>query len=270
MPRITRISGKSGYLPKPRQVVPQVKARFERVAESKIPQGFQDPKMVPRGSPANPPGRRVPTVEERIANSAKEPAKARPSKTESQVWKNHIAEVRRAYFKDTLQAYKTQEEQKAERRQRRHERHGAESQRMLSLPETPAELLTMPTIESTLLQPIVPRSPEETADLKAKREYNRKFTELQQRANRDELLLRLYHSTKNFIVTESELEDAVVRAFDSSSGQMPVSPPGLDMGEDRARLHAASTGRQALADALMGTVGDDPGLGEVEEVLNKR
>lgn len=270
MPRISRISGKTGYLPRPRQVVPQVKARYEQIAESKIPTSFQDPDMVPKGSSPNPPGRSVPSVKERIANSSKAPAKARPSKSESQIWKNHISDVRRAYFRDTLQAYEKQEHRNAEKRQRKHERQGAASHRMLDLPDSHAELFTMPSIESSLLQPIVPRTAEETAELKAKRQYNRKLTEFQQRANRDELLLRLYHSTKSFIVTENELEDAVIRTFDSSSGQMPVSPPGLDMSEDRARLQSASSGREALADALMGTVGEDPGLGEVEDALNKR
>lgn len=219
MPRTVRIPLKSGVLPQPRQVVPKLKTKYEVLAEMKLRTGFSDPNMVPRGSVANPPPRLKKTADEIIRDSAKAPKPSSESTGKSlsreELWKKHMGEVRRSYLASSLKAYEAQEQKHKELREKRQAESNAESERKLTeVKDSVATMLTMPTIEQSLLsEVVVRRTPEVAAELREKREFNRKLTEHRVLETQHANLLRLYQQAASFITTEEQLEAKISALF---------------------------------------------------------
>lgn len=264
MPRVVRANFKTGVLPKPRQVVPVKYSAHELAEQAKIPQAFEDPKMAPKKSSANPPPRLPKTASEKIAASAKDP-RARTAKSEEGVWKEHIAEVRRTYLKSSLLAYEKQEKKHMQIREQR--RLAGEKSGELQLhenTETLAEALTKPTIESSLKSEFIrPRTAEEKEELTLKRAYNRRLTQQRHAERQHEQLLQLYQDAASYIVTEEQLEERLQHLFKPEISVPRMSAGALQnpgwlkyFNNDASRVQSMKGElREAqLLDALNGTV----------------
>lgn len=272
MKGIAKHGFKSGTLPPPRQVVPPVLAEYEKERLARVRTGFQDPKMVPRGSTANPPGRLLKTAEQKIEASAKGPRQVVEPKSAQAELRLQMANIRRRYNIETLKTYAALEDKKAKARQAKHVANLKRREEALRLGDTDATLLTMPTVESSLLAGamVVPRTPEEQEMLRMKREANRKKALHELMKKKYERVLELYQQTKSFIVSLDHLEREVEARFST-----PGSMPSFNFPSNEEVLHARKADfelrkvQRELVQTLLGiTSTNDPGLGEVRDALD--
>lgn len=126
-----------------------------------------------------------------------------------------MSEVRRSYLESSLKAYEAQEQKHKELREKRQAKGDIESkQKLTEVTDSLATMLTTPSIEQSLLSEfVVRRTPEEAAELREKREHNRKLTEQRVLETQHANVLRLYQQAASFITTEEQLEAKVSALF---------------------------------------------------------
>ena len=207
MVRSIRVPFKSGVLPRPRRVVPRLLTQREQLKLSKISTTFSDPLMAPKGSSPNPPVKTPKTVEEKIALTAKQPKKQDKSGMSSEKqWRAHIADVRRSYYESSLRAFQAREERLRDSRDAKQQQETIDRDSKI----LDGSQFASPTIEASLLNEVVlQRTPEETEQLRLKREHNRLLTEKNVLEKESSDFLRLYQQASQFIVTEEQLESRV-------------------------------------------------------------
>ena len=211
MVRSIRVPFKSGVLPRPRRVVPRLLTQREQLKLSKISTTFSDPLMAPKGSSPNPPVKTPKTVEEKIALTAKQPKKQDKSGMSSEKqWRAHIADVRRSYYESSLRAFQAREERLRDSRDAKQQQETIDRDSKI----LDGSQFASPTIEASLLNEVVlQRTPEETEQLRLKREHNRLLTEKNVLEKESSDFLRLYQQASQFIVTEEQLESRVSSQF---------------------------------------------------------
>jgi hypothetical protein len=276
---IAKYGFKSGVLPKPRQILPKLKTSWEKDEEAKQKSGFNDPAMVPKGSSANPPAKRLVFAREKIANSAKEPVNEKPANSEVQKWRKESAAIRRKYFVDALEAQNSMDKKELQIREQKFADAEERKRRTAKATESEAERLTLPTIDSFLNEPfIVPRTAEELEALKLKREANRKLREIENQEGKAKLVLELYQNSQSYITNEQDLDDAIRRAFSTNGSQnVDARARYVSKPEGQREFSFLQPGPQidksvqTITKELLGTTSNlQPGLGEVEDALSGR
>ncbi|ANB15639.1 mitochondrial 37S ribosomal protein PET123 [Sugiyamaella lignohabitans] len=282
---IAKYGFKSGFLPHPRQILPKLKTSWEIEEEAKRTVAFEDPAMAPKGSSPNPPPRRQVTASEKLSKSAKPPTKPKSLNTELQQWKAEQSLIRRKYFVDAIEAQQTMDKKELQIRERQF-REAAERRQQISTEhtESEAERLTLPSIDSVFNEPfVIPRTPEETEELRLKRTANRKTLELRNSERKASILLELYQSTSNYVITEEDLDKLVQKEFVTNKGDQSRDPrvpyvTGSDTRQEFASTFGSSVYYDSSSQAidsikqeLLGTTSSmKPGLGEVEDALSGR
>lgn len=269
---IARYGFKSGVLPKPRSIVPKIRAKFEVESEAKQRTGFADPAMVPKGSSPNPPGPQPVPAGYKLRNSAKAPEILKLD-TEHDKYKALSSTVRRTYLQDALLAEEALEAKRAVFRQKKHDEALELRQKMDKVDDTEATRLTLPSIDQSLLMegPMVrQRTPEEKRQLRLKRKANLVATRLRQTAQRDNTVLELYQRAQDFIITEEELEQKVDEAF-AKTVTWPSTAAAVSLFTGKTTTSQVQATELELLNALNGTVGEShkPGLGEVLDAVQK-
>ncbi|ODQ78205.1 hypothetical protein BABINDRAFT_88472 [Babjeviella inositovora NRRL Y-12698] len=219
-----KFGGKSGVLPPTRIIFKQPYKQAQipaRVAE----EGYADDRFVPKHTSAWPKEKKIVSVDEKIqkyapANGAAKAAKLANlhSLPEHEQWKLKNTEVRKEYYRHAVKeefSKLEREEKIAAHKQKRVEQLKLNKE---NSEDSPAALLTLPTIDNILNQPLMrQRTAAENATLKAKREANRLHHNLQTAEYRAQKLLRLYNSSDSFIVTAEDLDLAINKAFEEDA-----------------------------------------------------
>lgn len=267
MSKVASRAVKSGLLPRPRKIFKQPFKHEQCVkqADTGYAEGILHPRNITRDY--QPP--KVFTPEQRLQKSAREPAK-KYSEEElaklpaAQQEKIRNAQLRRKYLKE---AYST-EVSRLERVEKWEAKVRAEQEAHKALKsqhkQSDAEFYTVPTVESYLQGPLVtPRTPEESDQLKLKRESNRLQKQLDVDTDRAEKLLALYNSASNFAITEEKLEQLVNDAFSSAAVDAQRE---LYAKSQWTEIDSASYDAK-LMDTILDNVNDGPGFLQVEDTL---
>ncbi|KAH3684290.1 hypothetical protein WICPIJ_004730 [Wickerhamomyces pijperi] len=245
---------KSGTLPAVRDIFKKPIKPVIRPANPNVgySEGIKEPKGVQRQQPSP----EIKTVQQLIKDSAKQP-KVIPNLAklnEHQREKISKATLRREYFQNSLKNEESRLEKLAQKKAQALESSSKKEHDDL-FRTTESTELALPTIDKYLQGPIMrQRTAQEQDLLQAKRAANRMNHELIGQTNKASKLLALYYSTKEFILTEEELEQRINDAFAGKS-------PHHSVKETNATL---------ITDALFNTVNAHPGLQQIEDGINGR
>ncbi|SCU95161.1 LADA_0G13938g1_1 [Lachancea dasiensis] len=250
---------KSGILPEARAILKNPTVRQTDVLQKlKAPKakgtdgvGFAKNIDHPRGSHRFPPQTKFVDVEKLIASTVPEPQQPKVPKTSQQEAKQNKAQIRRSYLSDSFrkeeQRVLRQAELLKEKEARLHEEKQLE---LATLNQSRSSDLTVPTLHNLLSGPLIrPRTPEEQEILQMKRKQNRDVLQLKAKERRLDNLLKLYHVTDEFIVTEGQLMKKIEEAFANESSEALRTK--LSVGTARPR----TKNEKALGDALFGSLG---------------
>ncbi|VEU21183.1 DEKNAAC102102 [Brettanomyces naardenensis] len=266
-----RFGGKSGVLPKPRQIFKQPYKHEVYVKAHDT--GYADGIIHPRGTTRDLIRPEVFTPEQRLKKTAKLPNKKYSEvelgqMPEAQRYKVKNAEMRRQYLKESyegevkrlerLESYQkklSEERKKIEEEAQKHEK-------------SKAELYTIPTVESYLKGPLMKlRTEEETETLKLKREANRLAQEMKVKEERAIKLMELYNASSDFAITEGKLELLVDEAF--SDRKLKEVSKLLNINPDRlGTLPTTIEFENSLKDVILGNVNRGPSYEVVEDTLS--
>jgi hypothetical protein len=266
-----KYGGKSGLLPKPRQIFKQPYKHevYKKPTDSGYAEGILHPKNITRDYILP----KVSTPLQLLNKTASEPTK-KYQKEEiskmpiSQQFKIKNAEMRRKYLKES---YET-EVKRLERIEKYEEELKIEEEKIAiekaQHKQSKAEIFTSPTIENYLEGPLVrSRTEEENEILKLKRESNRLQTKLNVDNERASNLLELYNASIDFAITEEKLEKMVDSAFDSKADetwkQITASNPSkISAVKNIVRFN------DAIVDIVLDNVNKGPGYEAVEDYLD--
>lgn len=266
-----KYGGKSGLLPKPRQIFKQPYKHevYKKPTDSGYAEGILHPKNITRDYILP----KVSTPIQLLNKTANEPKK-KYQKEEiskmpiSQQFKIKNAEMRRKYLKES---YET-EVKRLERIEKFKEELKIEEEKIAiekgQHKQSKAEIFTSPTIENYLEGPLVrSRTEEENEILKLKRESNRLQTKLNVDNERASNLLELYNASIDFAITEEKLEKMVDSAFDSKADetwkQITASNPSkISAVKNIVRFN------DAIVDIVLDNVNKGPGYEAVEDYLD--
>uniref|UniRef100_A0A060T4B0 ARAD1C39974p n=1 Tax=Blastobotrys adeninivorans TaxID=409370 RepID=A0A060T4B0_BLAAD len=268
---VAKYGMKSGVLPKPRDALPRLRTFWEQEELDKEKGGFADPKMKPKHTDLTPVVKKEKFADERIRHTAK--PKSKPPKLNSDIakWKNLTAEMRRKYYKDSILLQSRMDEKEKEERERKFREAREARLRIDNAEQSEATKLTLPTVESFLKGPFVRhRTPEETAELKAKRAVNRTITENQAKEQKAASLLELYQKSSDFIIDEVELEEKINKEFNITPSQGILNSDLLKGHGFEGFINQEKSVEKKLTQALLGTTSNlMPGYPEVAQALNK-
>lgn len=269
--RLVKFSGKSGLLPKPKDIFKQPYKHqvYKNPEDTGYAEGILHPSKITRDYIIP----KVVTPELLLEQSAKEPSKKYSSDEISkmpvhQQFKIKNAEMRRKYLKEsydfevkrleTIEKYDALnkvEQEKIAAEKSKHE-------------QSKAELFTAPTIESYLNGPLVrPRTPEEEEELKMKRESNRLQTQLNVSTARADNLLALYNASSDFAITEEKLNKLVDAAFDSKADEKWNQFASLTPGAINT-IKSDTIFNNTIVDVVLDNVNNGPGYERVEDYLD--
>lgn len=266
-----KFGGKSGLLPKPKQIFKQPYKHqvYKKQSDSGYAEGILHPKNITRDYIIP----KVSTPEQLLKRSAHEPAK---KYTEEEIAKMPVdqqfkvknAEMRRKYLKDSYE----KEVQRLERLEKYEEQFKLEEEKLAAEAakhtQSKAEFFTSPTLESYLNGPMVrPRTPEEQESLRIKKESNRLQTKLNVDTQRAANLFELYNASINFAITEEKLEKLVDAAFDSKADEAWNNVASSTPNKISAVKNHV-TFDNALVDVVLDNVNKGPGYEAVEDYLN--
>ncbi|KAG7874442.1 hypothetical protein KL938_005057 [Ogataea parapolymorpha] len=266
-----RFGGKSGFLPKPREIFKQP---YKHVVYQKEPDtGYADGILHPRGTTRElirPP---VVTPEERLLRTARPPKKV-PGESELQKMvaeqRANIkqAELRRKYLAESYKTEVSRLERLEAQERRRAEEQAKVEQAAREYKASHAEVYTMPTVESYLDGPFIrPRTEEEKEELRLKREANRRARELEQKQAQAVKLLELYNAAANFAVTDEKLKEMVDSAFSDRKLQAVKDMLSVDLSGLGSQPSPGEFDK-TVADVILGTVNKGPSLDAVEDTLS--
>lgn len=262
-----RLGSKSGLLPRPKKIFKQPYKHeiYTKPQDTGYAENILHPKNISREY--QPP--KVVTPEQRLARTAKEPAKKYSEEElallpQAQQDKIRAAKLRRDYLK---QSYDTEVKRLAKQeafQQQRDLEHEQEKAAKTEHTQSDAEIFTVPTIESYLNGPLIrQRTPEETAELQLRKEANRLQTKLDVDTRRAQSLLELYNASAKFAINEEQVERLVNEAFSTvaadsqkelyaKSAWSEISPAAFD---------------DKLMDTILDQVNNGPGFNQVQDQL---
>lgn len=265
---------KSGILPNARTILknPTVK-QTTLLDKLKAPKpkgtegvGYAKNIAHPRGSHRSSPRVEFVDVENLIAKTVPEPQNTTVPKTAQQEAKQQKAEMRRSYLSE---AFRNEESRILRQEKLLHEKQAAQAEErqkeLQALNETRSSDLTIPTIDKMLQGPLMrQRSPEEREILKLKRKHNRDVLQLRAKERKLENLLKLYHVTSEFIVSEAQLVKKIDEVFANESSEALRTK--LSVGASRPK----SRNEKDIGDALFGSLGggDFVGLPTVKDYVS--
>ncbi|KAH3659977.1 hypothetical protein OGAPHI_007182 [Ogataea philodendri] len=266
-----RFGGKSGFLPKPREIFKQPYKHV--VYQKEKDTGYADGIQHPRGTTRDlirPP---VVTPEERLLRTAHPPktvynAESMAKLPAEQQANIKNAELRRQYLAESYKAEVSRLERLEALERRKAEEKAKREQEAREYKQSNAEVYTMPTVEQYLDGPFIrPRTEEETALLKQKRQANRDTMILKEKQDRAVKLVELYNATANFAVTEEKLKELVDSAFSERKLQSVRNVLGVDTNR-LGTTPASGMFEKTLEETIVGTVNRGPSLDTVEATLD--
>lgn len=269
--RALRFGGKSGILPKPRQIFKQP---FKHEVYQKEPDtGYAEGVAHPPGISRDVIRPKVFTPEDRLAKTVAKPKKQYNEDelaqlAESRRYKIKNASLRRQYLKESYEhevkrlekvdARKAEAAEKKEQIEREAEQHE----------QSWAELYTIPTVEQYLKGPLVrPRTDEEKEALALKRKANRLSQQMLTKQKKAQRLLELYNASSEFAITESKLETMVNDAFSERKLQeaQTMRSTGINrIGKEPTTMSFDNS----LKEIILGTVNQGPTYEVVEDTLS--
>ncbi|GME83865.1 unnamed protein product [Ambrosiozyma monospora] len=265
-----RFGGKSGVLPKPREIFKQ--PYKHQVYKQPTDTGYADGILHPKGTSRDYVPPKVFTPERRLKLSAKQPSK---QYTESELkampaqqrFNIESAEMRRQYLKESYEAEVNRLERKEQKLKEKEEEQREIQREAKKHEQTRAELYTMSTVDSYLKGPFMrERTPEEKLLLQQKREANRLQQELKVKTERAVKLMELYNASASFAITEEKLNLMVDEAFSdrklSEMEKVSASTPNrLDPMPSEFEFETN------LKDAILGNANKGPSFEVVEDTL---
>lgn len=276
-----KFGGKSGILPKTRDIfrrpVRPLK-NWEQVIEDSKESGYAEgvPTPVIKGVPLprQTPARKYITVEEKIKEIKY------PSMTLKEM--NELPDVerdeqRRAYYRAEFlkEAYLEEEKRlKAidEIKEKIHMQNLERQRRFdAEIAAGSSEVSSLPTIQKILESNMIrPRTAEEKELIKQQRNLNRNAKELQDKEEKAQKLLELYHEAGKYITNEAQLEDAIHKAFELDEGAFASSVMTVDNKISGVRKDdgISRINESVIADVILGEIDRKPGLNQVKDALN--
>ncbi|QPG74099.1 hypothetical protein FOA43_001420 [Brettanomyces nanus] len=266
-----KFGGKSGILPKPRQIFKQpYKHQVYVKAEDT---GYVDGIIHPKGTTRNLIRPKVFTPEQRLKKTAAKPKKLYSREDvdhmpEAQRFKIKNAEIRRQFLKESYEG----EVKRLEKREEYQKKMSGERKKIAEeaqrLEKSKAELYTVPTVESYLEGPLIkPRSEEDKEALKLKRKANRLAQEMKVKEERSIKLMELYNASSDFAITESKLHLLVDEAF--SERKLKEINKLLNISPDRlGTMPTTIDFESSLKDIILGNVNKGPSYEVVQDTMS--
>ncbi|KAM3160477.1 hypothetical protein ACU8KH_04610 [Lachancea thermotolerans] len=264
----------SGLLPNARSILKNPTIKQTSIIEKakapkpKGPHGVGYAKNIahPKGSHRDSPDVKFIDVEELISKTVPEPQHARIPKTVQQEARLHKAQLRRSYLSESFRNEEKRLLHQEKMLQEKEAAHAEERQKeLLALNESRSSDLTIPTMENTLQGPLMrQRTPEEMKILDMKRKHNRDIQQFQAKERKLEKLLKLFHVTDHFIVTEDQLIKKIDEVFANEASEALRTK--LSVGSSRPR----SRSEKDIGDALFGSLGGGEfvGLPTIKEYVS--
>ena len=266
-----RFHGKSGILPKPRQIFKQPYKHEVYVKPHDT--GYADGILHPKGTTRELIRPTVITPEMLLERTAAKPKRSYGNDElkmmpEAQRYKVKNAELRRKFLKESYDAEVKRMEKLEARQKRLSEERKKVADKAQQHEKSKAELYTTPTVESILKGPMVkPRTEEQKEALNLKREANSTTQRISVKEHRAENLMDLYNESSSFAITEPKLQLLVDEAF--SERKLKEISRLLSVGTDRlGTLPTSAEFENGLKDIILGQANNGPSYGVVEDSLN--
>ncbi|SCU83328.1 LAFA_0D02960g1_1 [Lachancea sp. 'fantastica'] len=250
---------KSGLLPSARSILkrPTIKQTdvVEKLQSSKPkgPEGVGYAENIahPKGSHRLPPKTEFIDVEKLIKDTIPDPQHSRVPKTVQQETRQSKAQMRREYLSDAFRREEQRVLKQGELLKEKEAKLAQQRQVELSaLNESRSSDLTIPTLDKLLQGPLMrQRTPEEKTILEMKRKQNRDVLQLRAKERKLENLLKLYHVSDEFIVSEAQLSKKIDEAFANESSEALRTKLSVGNAKPRAR------NEKEIGDALFGSLG---------------
>jgi len=266
-----KFHGKSGILPKPRQIFKQPYKHEVYVKPRDT--GYADGILHPKGTTRDLIRPKVITPEMLLKRTAAQPKKSYENDElkkmpEAQRYKLKNAELRRKFLKDSYDAeVKRMEKLEAHQKKLTEERKKV-AEKAQQHEKSKAELYTTPTVESILKGPMVkPRTEAQREALGLKRKANRTMQRMEVKEHKAEKLMELYNESSKFAITEPKLQLLVDEAF--SDRKLKEIKNLLSISPDRlGTLPTSAEFESSLKDIILGQTNNGPSYGAVEDSLS--
>ncbi|SCU85910.1 LAME_0D03532g1_1 [Lachancea meyersii CBS 8951] len=250
---------KSGLLPNARSILKRPTIKQTDVLEKlqsvkpKGPEGvgYADNIAHPKGSHRVSAPIEIIDVEKLISSTVPEPQQAKVARTVQQEAKQHKAQLRREYLSEAFRAEEKRVLRQAELLKKKEASLAEQRQvELAALNESRSSDLTLPTMDNLLRGPLMrQRTPEEKEILEMKRKQNRDVLQLRAKERKLENLLKLYHVSDEFIVSESQLLKKIDEVFANESSEALRTK--LSVGNAKPK----SRNEKEMGDALFGSLG---------------
>ncbi|CEP62877.1 mitochondrial 37S ribosomal protein mS26 PET123 LALA0_S06e05908g [Lachancea lanzarotensis] len=265
---------KSGMLPSARSILKRPTINQLDVVEKlqspdpKGPEGVGYAENVahPKGSHRFSPTMEFIDVEKLISDTIPNPQHSRVPKTFQQETRQSKAQMRREYLSDAFRKEEQRVLKQGELLREKEAKLAEQRQVELSaLNESRSSDLTIPTLDKLLQGPLMrQRTPEEKEMLQMKRKQNRDVLQLRAKERKLENLLKLYHVSEEFIVSETQLLKKIDEVFANESSEALRTKLSVGNSKPRAR------NEREIGDALFGSLGGGTyvGLPTIKEYVS--
>ncbi|KAI5956712.1 PET123 [Candida jiufengensis] len=277
---VLKYGGKSGILPKTKQIfhrpiraMNEVELQKEKFKESGYAEGVPTPKINGESLPRHQPPRKYITVEDRIKHIKYPPMSLKEMNDLPAVERDTY---KRAYYRAEFlkEAYLEEEKRLAkidELKNKIHEKELENQRKFEEERKTESTISSLPTLQKLLKEGLIrKRTPDENRLLKEQRTLNRNAKELNEKEEKAQKLLELYHSASKFITNEEQLEEAIYRAFEVDTAKFENNQTSIDnkLFSNSSSFLVGEINEMKIKDAILGEINGKPGLEQIKDTLS--
>ena len=161
-----------------------------------------------------------------------EPRQADPTANEEAKsyieWKNKMSSMRRRNLREGLSELRNRATQTAQRRQEALEKRNKERDELLNTAMREDVRLTLPSVLSTLKSEDITVMHRMTTERVEEKRQLRLAKEQKKKEEKMEMLHELYLNAREFLLTESDLDEAIARTFRPQNALVKRYPPTME------------------------------------------